>query len=125
MRATHKVFVVFFNLFFLFFFEWSWELKVVSLSGLVLDGSTFFGLVASSLDNRTAPELEARIRALQWTQRVHTVAWNLPPLRSSYYLNTDLTEIENRVAGFLSSLLFRVSWSDMDTSLPVLQAVKG
>lgn len=91
----------------------------------MLDGTTLLGLVAASLDNRTAPELAPRLRALVWTQRAHAVAWNLPPLRSAMYLSTDLTEIEGKVAGFLSSLLFRISWSDMDTSLPVLQAVKG
>jgi hypothetical protein len=113
-----------------------------SVLGLVIDGSTLFSLLADNLHPSSSSQLPPRLRALVWTRRATrlkqeggvcwffcllfiSIVWNLPPLRVNYYLSTDLTQIQTSVSAFLSSLLFAVSWNDVETSLPVLAAVSG
>jgi ABC-type antimicrobial peptide transport system permease subunit len=53
------------------------------------------------------------------------VVWNLPPLRVDAYRSSDLSQIEFSVTSFLSQLLYRISWYQISTSLPVLRGVKS
>ena len=94
------------------------------VQGLVLEGTTLLATLADALAPGSSPVLAERLRNRTWTAGAAAVAWNLPPLRVDNYRSSDISTIEANVAGFMSSLLFRVSWSDMDTSLPVLSGVK-
>ncbi len=96
-----------------------------SQQGLVLEGRSLFGVLADSLAPGSSPALAERLRNRTWSRAATTVAWNLPPLRVDSYRSSDLSTVEASVSGFMSGLLFRVSWSDMETSLPVLSGIKS
>ncbi len=96
-----------------------------SVQGMVLEGRTLMAAVAASLAPGSSPVLAERLRNRTWSSGCTSVAWNLPPLRVDNYRSSDQSEIEAAVAGYMSSLLFRVSWTDVETSLPVLRGVKS
>lgn len=96
-----------------------------SVTGAVLPGDHWLQMMANSTDPNVNPLIPARLSNLAWREYASTLVWNLPPGRSDVYRSSDLAEIESRVTSFISELLARVSWRDMDRTLPVLRGVKS